>query len=249
MQELHGVGKLPQAQPRDERAGKQLRGELRIRGERARDQLPQRLLPETRRRRIDGREAIGQRRAGFDHLELRMHDLAAEVAVAHIAEHADTPARRERLLLARIEVEEAQNELRARAAFAVFEQTHELSPRPVLDLGVDDRALGLLQDAARERGERDDPRVILVAQRQMQHQVLVADEPETRKLLGEPARGGPGGGRRLRRGRRRRRYQIGNGALAARDVIPRVRERLRLRASRPWAKPPPDRSRAPDTAA
>jgi hypothetical protein len=71
--------------------------------------------PSPRRRRIDGRETIGQRRPRLDHLELRMHDLAAEVAVAHIAEHADTTPRRERLLLTRIEVEEAQNELRARA--------------------------------------------------------------------------------------------------------------------------------------
>ena len=42
-----------------------------------------------------------------------MHDLAAEVAVAHFAEHAHALAGRERLLLARIEVEEAQHELRA----------------------------------------------------------------------------------------------------------------------------------------
>ena len=109
-----------------------------------------------------------------------MDDLAPEVAVAHFAEHAHAPARRERLLLVRIEVEEAQHELRPRAAIvaAVFQQADELAPRPVLDVGVDDRAFGLLLDAGLQRRERHDPRVILVAQRQVQHEILVADEAE-----------------------------------------------------------------------
>jgi len=102
------------------------------------------------------------------------------VAVAHIAEHANATPRSEHLLLARIEMEETQDDLRARPSLAVFEKTYELPARPVLDLGVDDRPLGLLQGAARERCERDDSRVILVAQREMQDQVLVADEPQTR---------------------------------------------------------------------
>ena len=82
-----------------------------------------------------------------------MHDLEAEVAVAHFAEHAHAPARRERLLLVRIEVEEAQHELRPRAAIvvAVLQQADELAPRPVLDVGVDDRAFGLLLDARLQR--------------------------------------------------------------------------------------------------
>jgi hypothetical protein len=37
-------------------------------------------------------------------------------------------------LLTGIEVKEAQHQLR----FAIFEQTNQLPPRPVLDLGVDD---------------------------------------------------------------------------------------------------------------
>src|SRR5215470_5693275 len=121
MQEMHGVRKLPQPKPRDERSREELRGQLRIRCERACDQLAQRLLPETRRRRIDGRQSIGERRARFDHLELRMHDLPPEVTVTDVTEHANALSRRERLLLTRVEMEEAQHELRARTALVVLE--------------------------------------------------------------------------------------------------------------------------------
>ncbi len=106
---------------------------------------------------------------------------------AHFAEHAHAPPRRERLLLARVEVEEAQHELRAAAEIvaAVLEHRDELAPRTVLDLGADDRALGLLLRAGRERGERHEARVILVAQRQVEDQVLLARDAEARKLVGE----------------------------------------------------------------
>ena len=89
-------------------------------------------------------------------------------------------------------MEEAQHELRPRAAVvaAVFEQTDELAPRPVLDVGGDDRAFGLLLDARLQRRERHDARVVLVAQRQVQHQVLVADEPELDQLIVQAASAG-----------------------------------------------------------
>ena len=64
----------------------------------------------------------GVRRSGsgvpcVDDRELRMHDLAAEMAVAHVAEDAHARPRRERLLLARIEVERsAARAVRARRA-------------------------------------------------------------------------------------------------------------------------------------
>ena len=48
-----------------------------------------------------------------------------------------------------------------------------------------DGALGLLLDAGGERAERNDARVILVAQRQVQHQILLARDPEPRELVGE----------------------------------------------------------------
>ena len=117
--------------------------------ERASDHLAQRLLAESGGGRIDGREPVRQRRARRHDMELRMDDLEAEVTVAHVAEHAHALSRRERLLLVRIEVEEAQHELRARATIGilVFEQAYELASRPVMDVGLDDRAFRLLRDA------------------------------------------------------------------------------------------------------
>ena len=140
-----------------------------------------------------------------------MHDLAPEVAVAHFAEHADAATRCERLLLVRIEVEEPQDELRPRTAIVaiVFEQADELAPRPVLDVGGDDRALGLLLDAGLQCRERHDARVVLVAQRQVQHEVLVAEEPELDQLIVQAAPGGL----RFVRGGFRRRQQIARPTL------------------------------------
>ena len=116
-----------------------------------------------------------------------MDHLATKVPVAHFAEYAYPTARRQCLLLARIEVEEAQHELRAAAEIvaAVLEYRDELAPRAILDLGPDDRTLGLLLGTGRKRRERHEPRVILVAQRQMEDQVLLARYPESRELVGE----------------------------------------------------------------
>jgi hypothetical protein len=151
-----------------------------------------------------------------------MHDLVSEVAVAHLAENAHAPARRQRPLLVRVEVEEAKHQLRAPATVvtAVFEQADELPARPILDIGVEHRPFGLLQQAAPERSERDDARVVLVAQRQVEHQILVAYEAEACELVGKPARLRPIGRLRLVRRGLRRRDQIGNGGFAARDVTP-----------------------------
>ena len=115
VQEAHGVAEFPQLAAAHELLGQRFRRARRIRGERALDQLAQRVLRESGRRRIDRRQAIGQRRVVVDHLELRMHDLEAEITVAHVAEHAHARARRQRLLLARIEREEAQHERRVAA--------------------------------------------------------------------------------------------------------------------------------------
>ena len=58
----------------------------------------------------------GNARAGLDDGELRMDDLAAEMTLAHFAEHAHAPSDGQRLLLVRIEMEETQDELCATAA-------------------------------------------------------------------------------------------------------------------------------------
>ena len=62
-------------------------------------------------------------------LERRVHHLAAEEAAAHLAAHAHARAGRERLLVRRIEVQEAQHQVVA----VVGELDDELAPRPELD--------------------------------------------------------------------------------------------------------------------
>ena len=81
--------------------------------QRAQDQPPQRALRQPGGGRIDGRQAVRQRLVVAHDMEARMDDLGAEEAAAHFAEDAQPGARREHLLLARVEVEEAQHQLAA----------------------------------------------------------------------------------------------------------------------------------------
>ncbi len=142
----------------------------------------------------------GVRRSGsgspsVDHLELRMHDLAAEVAVAHFAVDAHTLPGRERFLLVGIEVEEAQHELRARAALGGSSSRRQTSWRRgrywISVLTTVPSACSV--DARRECGERHDARVVLVAQRQVQDKVLVARDAEPDQLVRKSASAGLGG--------------------------------------------------------
>ncbi len=71
-----------------------------------------------------------------------MDHFEAHVALAHVAENADAVAGRQRLLLAGIEREKAQDQLRIAPRW-IGHQAHELSARPVLDVGVHDFAFGL----------------------------------------------------------------------------------------------------------
>ncbi len=173
MQETHCVAEFPQLAPGHERLGQRFLRQGRVFGQRARDDLAQRFLRKPGGRRIDGGEPIGERRVLGDDPPLRVHDLETEVAGPHVAEHAHAMTRLQRFLLARIEREEAQHELRV-ALRRIGDQADELPPRPVLDVRIDDHALGLHGKAGLQRGERRQPRVVLVAQRQMQHEVAIA---------------------------------------------------------------------------
>ena len=84
-------------------------------------------------------------------------------------------------------MEEAQHELRTAAEIVapILDHGDELASRPVLNLGADDRALGLLLGSGRERRKGHEPRVILVAQRQVENQVLLPRYSEPRELVGE----------------------------------------------------------------
>ena len=139
VQVAHGLRKSPQP-PRLPCPGRQRFGEIRgVARKRAMDELAQRVLGQACGRRIDGCQTVRQRRAERDDVKARMDDLQPEVAFTDVAESAHALARRERLLLAGIEMKEAQHELR----FAILEQTDQLPPRPVLDLGVGNRPFDL----------------------------------------------------------------------------------------------------------
>src|SRR6516164_2181629 len=114
-------------------------------------------------------------------MKARVHHLHSEVTLAHVAEGAHELAYGESFLLARIEVEEAQNKL----GFAVLDETHELPPRPVLDVGVDHRPFYLPRPARLNRLQRAELRAVLVAQRQMQHEILIARDAEPREFVGQ----------------------------------------------------------------
>ncbi len=97
------------------------------------------------------------------------------------------------------------------------EPAHELATRPVLEIGGRDDALGLHRVAHLHVAQGDEARVVLVAQRKVQDQVLLARDPELGELFRE-ARAGrcalaglPGGARGTLRGH-------GGASVAAEDA-------------------------------
>ena len=81
-----------------------------------------------------------------------MDHLQAEEAAARLAAGAHPLADRERLLLRRIEVEEAQHQV---VAVLVLERDDELAARPELDLRIADDRLDLAGLAVAQRRDRD----------------------------------------------------------------------------------------------
>ena len=114
--------------------------------------------------------------AGVDHL-------AAEKAAAQFAAHAQPLAGRQRLLLRRVEVQEAQHQ---RFALVVAELRHQLPPLPQLDAAFGNRGLDLHRVALAGVGQAVDAGGVFVAQRQVQRQVDVAQQAE---LVHRPLRG------------------------------------------------------------
>src|SRR5215472_15626448 len=178
-------------------------------------------------------------KAWVDHLQ-------PEIAFAHVSESAHAPADRKRLLLARIEVEETQHEL----GLVVLDQAYELTPRSVLDLGVDNRAFDLAGSSCLDRRKRSEMRAVLVAHRQMQHEILATRDAEPRKLVGERvacfAFCGLPSSRHLAETPSSSNGRAGVGWVSCR--VTREPAQLRLRFARRAAAPRPGRSRARDTA-
>ena len=200
VQETHCVAEAPQVAPTQQHLGQHFGAARGIGRERAIDRLAQHVLRQSCRRRIDGRQPVGQRCVLVDDAKLRMDDLRTEIAVAHIAVDADACALRERFLMARIEREEAQRE-RCVAALGIAQQADELPARAVLDVDIGDHTFGLHRHAGAHPGKRNEAGVILVAQRQVQHEVFLAQHADALELVGQ--RGGASA-RRLRRRTRSR---------------------------------------------
>src|SRR5207248_5473779 len=119
-------------------------GRARVDNDRAGDDFAEHVLRKAGCRRVNRRQAIGERRAIRYDLELRMHDLEPVMTFAHFAEHAHAVASRQRLLVTRIEREESQYELRTSLSRrAILDQADELPARPILDVGANDDAFGL----------------------------------------------------------------------------------------------------------
>src|SRR5450755_7877 len=141
----------------------------RIAHQRPTHQLAQRVLRQSRRRRIDRRQAVRKRRSRVDDLKPGMNHFQTGAAFADVAEGAHTLAGSERPVLTRIEMKETQQQLRV----ALFDQAYELPPAAVLNLGMDDGALDLPCLTGLERAQRAKVGAILVTQWQMKHEVLL----------------------------------------------------------------------------
>ena len=147
--------------------------------QRAHDQFAQGVLPHARRGRVHRRQRLGDGRALLHHAVARMHHLRAEKPVTNFAECADACPGLEVLHLAAVETEKSQCDYAA----AIFEMHHQLPARTILDVGLDHG--GFDQHLARRRRilDRIQMRFIVVAQRQMQHQIEFARDVEFRQFV------------------------------------------------------------------
>ena len=127
-----------------------------------------------------------------------MDHFQAEMSFAHFPERAHALAGGQGFLLARIEMKKAQHELR----FAFPQEAHQLPSAAILNLGVEDRALYLPRLPGPERAQGRQMRVILVAQRQMQDEILLARHTDARQLFLDRVAGLGFFRRRLLRGHR-----------------------------------------------
>jgi hypothetical protein len=121
-----------------------------------------------------------------------MRHLGTGPALADLSERAHACAHGELLQLARVEIEEAQRQ----QAAAVLEVADQLPPAAILDVAARDPPFHQHGLARRRLGERVEPRLVVVAQRQVQYEAELAADAE----LGEAIQCFPAqpGKRRLR---------------------------------------------------
>ena len=142
------------------------------------DQLPQRTLADAGSGRIDRCQRLGQRFAVAYHAKARMNQFGAEKAAAHFAEYAQARAGLQYFLLARIEIEKAQDQFTA----LVQNPTYQLPARAERNFAGHHRHLELRGNVWWCVTCCGDSGLILIAQRQMQDQIVVGAQPELFQL-------------------------------------------------------------------
>ena len=110
-----------------------------------------------------------------------MNHLVAMKPVFDFAHSADTLTDRHLFLVAGVKVDEAQKK---NAAGTVGNLDNQLLARFKSDFLIDDFALDLTRHANRRILNRHDVRLILITQRQVQHQIPCGMEVEFFELLG-----------------------------------------------------------------
>ena len=140
--------------------------------------------------RVDRCQRAGQRRVAVDTFEAGVHHLQPEKPAARLTPNPDPAADRQRLLVRRIEVQEAQHQV----GVVVAQPHDQLAPRAKLHLAVADHAFDLGHVTVAQRRNGRDAGLVLIAQRQVQRQVDVAQQAEFfQRLLRAGLRCGGGG--------------------------------------------------------
>ena len=147
--------------------------------ERVFDQAPQPSLRERSRGRIDRRQRGRQRRHSVKHAKARMDHFSAKNPSAYFSEGAHRRAALKRFGLAPKEIEEAQHQL----ARGILDSRDQLAPGPVRDLSRAHGAFHLHGQAGRSARNRGDACLVLVAQRQVQHEIELPVNSDARELL------------------------------------------------------------------
>ena len=165
VQQSETAGKVCQPQLFQQRFRQRIAQRQRL--QRVTDQLAQHRLRQPGGSRIHRREALLQRCVVAHRAALRMHHLQPVIPHTHLADGADLPACCELLLLAGIEIQEAQIQFAA----VVLQAANQSAARAEGHFAVGDNALHLHGFAGLRGGNRRKMRLILIAQRQMQQQI------------------------------------------------------------------------------
>ena len=150
------------------------------------DQPAQRSLRNAGRRRVDGRQCRGQCGILVDDAIAGMHHFRPEKALADFAEEAQRAAavasRFELLRLTAVEVEEAQHQF-ATAGALVMHPRDQLAARTELHGDIDDAGFHLHRFAPGRFRQCVADGFVLVTQRQVEDEIVVAGEPQLAELF------------------------------------------------------------------